>query len=204
MPFKFALYHVIVSLCQCQDCSPGTDETEKHIGLRVPDVSLSPQEGIPLASRQKRYPPLEKFIASTCSQDDRNGKEIGPSPAIDDGVPDQDFSGNQNRNESLHEMPYLVIVVPGKYTHIPQPVEQRDFGIRPVPADHENDGMDEEEKINETGKAEFLEGAGQDNKSDQRRCDLQEPGQPVPGGNSRDHEGQEKEDDINDQSSVLL
>ena len=72
-----------------------------------------------------------------------------------------------------------VVVVARQAEGVAQPAEQRHLGIGVVPADHENDRVDQNQNVHEVGEPEAWIERNQDHARDDRRQHLQDPGEVV-------------------------
>jgi hypothetical protein len=113
---------------------------------------------------------------------------------------DEDLSCDKKRNKSLCEVAHLVIVVARTTEEVTHPIKKRNLCIRIVSPDHQDNCMDEDERIEEVREWESLICDDQYHESDDRREYLESPCEIVMWLDERPHECEdkcrEKESDI--------
>ena len=157
---------LVVNLGQRKQAADRPEQGEGHVGLGVPNVSLRTKERVRVLSDEFRGPPFDQFIKGAEGQADRNDEKISPSGEIYDFLADQNFPSDQGGNESLHEMPDLVVVVAFPSKGFADPIEEWDFRIGILSAHHQNDAMEQNPKIEQGSERKGLTGPPHDDQTD--------------------------------------
>ena len=97
----------------------------------------------------------------------------------------QHLARDQAGDEALREVPKTVVVVPRLVKRAADPVKERHLRIRVVAADHQNDSVDRDERVDEVSKAELRVQADQHQPADDRRRYLQRPGKEIVAADER-------------------
>ena len=93
----------------------------------------------------------------------------------------QDLARRDRGNEALCEVTDLVVVVALAADQFPQPVEPGNQGIGVMPANHENDRMEQDEPVQQRCQRKTVACPDDDNQGDDCRCHLEPPGRVVVG-----------------------
>lgn len=107
----------------------------------------------------------------------------------------QNFPGDQCRDEALHEMTDLVVVISLESKYRLEVLEEGHFRIGIVPADHQDDAMHEYQEIHERGQPERIVCQREDRKTQNRWRNLQRPRRIVLGIDCGPDEDDEKNAD---------
>src|SRR5207245_7736151 len=95
-------------------------------------------------------------------------------------------------------MPDPVVVVADEPQVVAEPVEKRHLSVGVVPANHQHDRVEKNQKINEAGELEPPIGCGKDSNSQDCRHHFKEPGEIVMRTDARPGEHSEQAGAVND------
>ena len=189
------------SRASCRSCESGqrdqrrrrADEGPQHVGLRVPDVALRAEEVVRARPEEHRRQPLDELVEGRHPEAaPRHDREQPPAPAQRRG-PQQDLAQHDRGHEALREVPELVVGVAREVERVAHPVAERDAGVGPVPADHQDDGVDREEGAREHRQREAVAGRDDDRHGEEDRRDLHPPRRPIERSDVRGREADEDE-----------
>lgn len=162
-----------------QQCTQGSDQGEKHVRLGVPGIALRAEElDRPLSGREG-HPPLDQLIERADGKGHADHQQIehpamGQVPSAQQGFPRQ-----QRRNQTLHEVPQLVVGVAAQLEQLLHPETERHtrIGVGPTQNQHQRVGCDKHiEQLREWVAAV---GGKQNRRGDQHRCHFQQPGRAI-------------------------
>ena len=156
-----------------------TDKREKHVALCVVYITLRAQEIGGAFTKSRCDEPLDDLVDRSTETDHRNAEKSEPAAVHHHLVTQENLASVDEREESLYEMPHLVVVVAAEYADITQPVPYRHLCIGVVSADHEDDRMDRDTREHEVGERETLACEPHDHCTDYRRRNLEHPGEVV-------------------------
>ena len=88
----------VVNPAQKHHSERSPDQRHRHVGLRVPDVTLSAEKTVRRVAGGDGHAPLEHFIERAEGETDRDHEQIEPAAAIHNGITKQNFS-RQDRSE---------------------------------------------------------------------------------------------------------
>lgn len=124
--------------------------------MRIPDISLCPEECITRTTTQDSDSPLEELVECAECYTESNRDDIGPICPIYHVSTDEYLSRDEYRDESLYEVSDLIIVVARLSEVVSYPVKKWNFCVRIVSTHTEDDSMDEDERIEEVCERELL------------------------------------------------
>src|SRR5205823_4766470 len=159
----------------------GAEQRHEHVPLRIPHVALRAEERLRGRAAGHGDPPLDELIACADREANRGDEHEQPAARAQRRRPQQDLPGHDGGHEALHEVAQSIIVVAGKPEGMLCPGAQRDALVRVVTAQHENEGVD-----------------GQQRRTQEGGNDLQAPGRPVLRREARDDQRAEYRDQQND------
>ena len=86
---------------QQQQRAQRAEQGPAHVRLRVPDVSLGPQEGIGGLVGQQRHPPLDQLVEGAQAETKRHDEKVAPASGIEDTKANDKFTRDHRGYEPL-------------------------------------------------------------------------------------------------------
>src|SRR5436190_4645398 len=124
----------------------------------------------------ERGPPLEELVAGAEREARRGHEDEQPAAGPQRRRAKQDLADQDRGDEALDEVTKAVVVVPGQTEDVLSPEAERHPGVGIVAADDEDERVDSEERVGETGQRKAPIRRYQNRSPDQDGKDLQPPG----------------------------
>src|SRR5690606_14259942 len=129
----------------------GAKERERHIGLRIPDIALRCKELIRAAPAEQRDGPFDQLVKGAEGKADGDGEDIAPDGRRHEMAADDHLARDNRRHEALRQMAEPVVIIALKTEPRLDIIKERHFGVSVMPADHQDNAMDQDKGVKKRG-----------------------------------------------------
>ena len=161
----------------------GTDEAHEHVSLRVPGIALSAEKCVRRLTSRDRHAPFEQFIARAYRKAEADDDRHQPARAFERSASKQQLARDHGRHEALEEVADAIVVIARKVRSITKPVERWHLRVGVVPSDHQYPRMQQDERVDKARERKVRPRDGKHGGRNERRRDLQPPGEAIEGPN---------------------
>ncbi len=142
-------------------------------------VALSPEKGVGGRARRRGGAPLDELVNRADRKADGSDQKEQPAAASKRRFPQENLAGDEGGHESLREVPEPVVVIAREMKDVPDPVAQRDLGVRVPSTDHEDRRVDGNQTVDERRQREATSRCEQEGDRNDDGEDLENPRQAV-------------------------
>src|SRR5829696_4308871 len=139
----------VVQLAEEDLCRERADQGEEHVPLGVPDVALGAEEVCRGRAADHGGPPFDELVEGAEGEAGAGDQEEEPAVPLERGPAQQHLADQDGRHEALGEVAQAVVVVAGEAQEVAHPEAERHPGVGIVPAEHQDQGVEEEKTVDE-------------------------------------------------------